>query len=173
MYSLEIQNDDVYLKNIRFHDLERILEWYNRVDDFQYATGVDSCMTLDMLTQRYMSAASSSNDFFVGIYNRESTMVGILKGRIQSKGRPALWISCIAIDSLHQNKGYGRAAVNLMLDHFKAVRGIQTAYLAVVEDNLHGRAFWAGQKFKILKKIDKHVRIQGKTHNVIIMFKTL
>lgn len=174
MFSLNIQNDDLYFRDIKPEHLPLILNWYNRVDDFRYATGIDIPISLGTLTQKYAEVAICKNEFFVGIYSiKEDKMIGILKGRLRYNDKDAVWISSIVIDSVFQQKGYGKSAIKLLLDYLKINYKIRCAYLAVIEVNMQGRKFWIKQNFRELRKIDNHLKLHDKNQNVIIMYKRL
>ncbi len=170
MYSLNIQNETVYFRDIKIEHLPHILHWYNKVDDFKFATGIDEPMTLDCLKRKYAEVSISSNEFFVGIYARaEGKMVGILKGRLSYRERDSAWISSIAIDLVYQNKGFGSSSIQLLLDHLKFKCQIRDIYLAVIEENIRGVSFWNKHNFKAMRKIDNHIKLQNRFQNAIIM----
>ena len=174
MFTLNVQNDVVFLRDIKSDNLPYILKWYNKVDDFKFATGIDVPISLETLTRKYAEVAICSNEFFVGVYTRkDNKMVGILKGMLKYKNRDAMWISSIAVDINHQKMGYGRAAVELLLKHLSVGNGIRSAYLAVVEENTQGRAFWNKLNFRELRRIENHLKLQDKQRNVIIMYRQL
>jgi len=70
MYSLNIKNDSIYLKDVEIEQLPEILKWYNNVDDFSFATGVDRPIVLKDLKLRYTEAAICSREFFAVYMNR-------------------------------------------------------------------------------------------------------
>ena len=174
MYSLEIENEEIYFKNIRPGDLPVVLEWYNRTDDFKYATGVDTPMTLEDLAGKYAEVAISCNEFFAGIYTKkQDMMIGLLKGSLKYKRKDAVWIRSIVIDTSHQNMGYGSLTVALLLKHLKTASNIENAYLAVLEENIKGRAFWSKNGFSEMRRVDNHLYLQDKRRNIIIMYKKI
>lgn len=174
MLSLNIQAQNINFKDIKFEHLPQILNWYNKIDDFKFATGIDHPMTLEMLIWKYSEMSNCTNEFFVGIYcPYEQKMIGILKGRLEFENNYSVWISSIVIDSLYQNKGYGSVAINVLLDHLKRFNNIRDAYLAVVEVNNHGICFWNKNNFCKVKKIQNHIKLQNKQQNIIIMHKIL
>jgi ribosomal protein S18 acetylase RimI-like enzyme len=174
MFSLNIQNDVVYFRDIKLEHLPYILNWYNKVDDFKFATGIDSPITYETMKKKYAEVAICSNEFFVGIFNKsESKMIGILKGRLHYNEKDAVWISSIAIDSKYQSKGYGSIALNLLLSYLKDRNIIKCVYLAVIEENDQGRRFWTKHGFKTLRKIVNHIKLQDRQQNAIIMFRQL
>ena len=172
MFSLNIGGEKIFFSDIKLEHLPLILKWYNKVDDFKFATGIDHPISLEQLTKKYAEVAICSNEFFVGINTRdENVMVGILKGRLEYKSKHIVWISSIVIDPDYQNRGLGSAAIELLLNHLKAYCSVKTAYLAVIEENVHGRAFWLKHGFQEMRKIENHLRLQDKQQNVYIMNK--
>jgi ribosomal protein S18 acetylase RimI-like enzyme len=173
MFPLNMSCDFIYFKDIKLEHLPYILKWYNKVDDFKFATGIDTPITLEVLTQKYAEVAICGDEFFTGIYNKEEKMIGILKGRLKYKNRDAVWISSIVIDTEYQHRGYGRVVINLLLNYLKEKNKVRGVYLAVVEENLQGRTFWLKQSFKELRRIENHLKLQDKQRNVIIMYKQI
>lgn len=173
MVSLNIQNDVVYFRDVKFNDLPKVLGWYNKVDDFKFATGIDFPIELETLEQKYSKVVISKNDFFVGIYNADEEMIGILKGSIKHEKENVMWVSSIVIDPSFQNRGYGSQSVELLFSHLKGSNNINEVFLAVIEDNILGKAFWQKHNFTELRKIQNHVKLQHKPQNVIIMHKKL
>ncbi|MCX8131745.1 MAG: GNAT family N-acetyltransferase [Clostridia bacterium] len=172
MFSLNIQNDAIFFKDIKLEHLPYILQWYNKVDDFKFATGIDTPMTLEMLTKKYAEVAICSNEFFVGIFDRcESKMIGILKGRLHYKEKDAVWISSLAIDSQYQRRGFGSSALSLLLSYLKQKNMVKSVYLAVIEENIQGKSFWAKHNFQVLRKIEKHIKLHDRQQNAIIMYR--
>jgi len=174
MFSLNIENDCLYFKDIKPEDLPRILKWYNNADEYGFATGMGRNISLEMLSRKYAEAAICSDEFFVGIYiKKNDIMIGILKGRLGYKNRDAIWISSIVIDSSFQNMGYGSMSIDLLLSYMKTHNKIKNAYLVVVEDNLAGKRFWQKQKFQELRIVEKYLELQDKRKNVILMHKCI
>lgn len=170
MYSLNIKNESIYLKDVEINQLPEILKWYNKVDVFSFATGIDTPIVLRDLKLRYTEAAICSREFFCCIYKAgRSQMIGILKGTFQKEKDGSIWINSIIIDPKYQNMGYGGMVLDLILNHFKSNKGIKHAYLAVVEDNKQGRAFWTKHNFKEIKTIKNHLKLQDRYWDVIIM----
>lgn len=172
MVNLNIQNDAVCFRDIKFKDLPKILGWYNKVDDFKFATGIDFPIELEVLKQKYSEVVISKNEFFVGIYD-SGEMIGILKGSIKHEKENIMWIRSIVIESSLQNRGYGSQSINLLLRHMKERNNITEVYLAVIEDNIQGKAFWRKHNFAELRKIQNHLKLQDKPQNVVIMYKKL
>jgi len=172
MFTLNIKNRNVLLKDIKPEQLPLLLKWYNNIEDFSYATGIDTPITMEKLACKYAEVAICSNEFFAGIYLvDEKKMIGIVKGSLKHKEKNSVWISSIVIDAQYQRKGYGRETITLLLDFLKTNNGIKDALLSVIEDNLKGRAFWRRLGFSELKEMENHIRLHNTLQNVIIMHK--
>ena len=174
MFPLNMQNDLLRFMDIKLEHLPRILKWYNKVDEFKYATGIDTEITLQELHKKYAEVAICSNEFFTGIYTcHGNELIGILKGRVRYENRDAVWISSIVIDTEFQGAGYGTAALELLLGYLKKYYKIKTAYLAVVEENTQGRAFWDKMDFKEIRVIENHFKLNDRHQDVIILGRQL
>jgi RimJ/RimL family protein N-acetyltransferase len=174
MFNLNIHNDYLFFRDIKVDQLSQILDWYNKVEDFKFATGIDTPITLDILMRKYAEVAICKDEFFVGIYIIEQPrMIGILKGRLKYKSKDTVWISSIVIEPASQNKGFGSMAIHLLLEHLKMKHHVKSVYLAVIEENIPGRSFWFKNNFLALRKIENHLKLQERHQNVIIMHKEI
>ena len=174
MLRLNIANNQLRFMDIKPEMLPEVLKWYNNVDEFKYATGIDKPIDMGCMLQKYEEVAICSSEFFVGIYaDRREKMIGILKGRLKSGKTPIVWISSIVIDPALQGKGYGSQALAMLLEYLRQNSCIQSAYIAVVEENGHGLRFWDKNGFRFVRKIEKHMLIDDKKQNVVIMRKAI
>jgi len=172
--TLNIQSDYLRFNDIKHENLEEILKWYNDVDKFMFATGIDTPVTLETLNQKYSEVIICRDEFFVGIYSsKEENMVGVLKGRLQDKNNDSVWISSIVIDPCYQKTGIGSMSIDLLLGHLSENYDIKNAFLAVIEENIAGIAFWKKQNFCELRRIQNHLKLGDKKHNVIVMHRCL
>lgn len=174
MFSLNLKNGVLHFKDIKKENLPQILRWYNKVDEFRFATGVDEPISLEKLTQKYAEVSICSTEFFVGIYlNKENRMIGILKGSLKYIEKDAIWINSLVIDTGYQHYGYGSSAIDMLLSYLKENYEIRNVYLGVVEENIQGRSFWRKNSFLPLRVIESHIKMQNKWQNVIIMYRKL
>jgi len=174
MFPLNIRNDEISFFDIKLEHLPLILEWYNKVDDFKFATGLDAPISLAELTRRYAEVAVCGSEFFVGIYSfAEKRMVGILKGSVGLTHKDAVWIGSIVIGTGFQKRGFGSLAVKMLLQHMKNSCRIREAYLAVIESNMQGRAFWMKNGFKELREMGKRIKLHNTFQSVIIMHRVI
>jgi RimJ/RimL family protein N-acetyltransferase len=174
MLSMNIQSQYVYLKDISYDDLERIVTWYKSVEHFKYATGKDAPVEINELASIYKESVESDSEFFVGVYKKENNqMIGILKGKLEAKHENKVWVRTIVIDPHYQRKGYGRESINLGFLYLKNCKNVSEVYLAVAEENFKGRKFWEALGFNLYKRMFSCIKIADKQCNVLIMQKNL
>jgi len=170
MYPLNIDGEELYLRDLKINDLPNLLKWYNNIDDFSLATGVYKPITLKEILERYFKCQSTSKDFFAGIYIRKSgEMIGVLKGWLDCEKDLSAWINSIIIDPGFQRKGYGSKTVNLFIRHVKECCNVKRVYLSVAEENFKGMSFWKQQSFREVKKISKDRDSVSKCKSIVIM----
>ena len=76
----------------------------------------------------------------------DDTMVGFIMAQyIPAEQMPYIWR--LMIDASHQGKGYGKAAMQLMLDHLKAIPGCQRIGISYVPENDTARQLYAALGF--------------------------
>lgn len=174
MYRLNAYNNIIAVRDIMACDLPHILKWYNMVDEFRYATGLDRPITLEGLADRYKKILASPDEFFAGIYlSAGSELIGMIKGKLKEPGKDAVWISSIAVDTAYRKRGFGKAAINLLLGSLRSEINVSNAYLAVAEENLPGIAFWKSVNFREINRINNHTSLSGEKRNVIIMYRKI
>lgn len=72
----------------------------------------------------------------------DETMVGFIMGQyIPAEQMPYIWR--LMIDVSHQGKGYGKAAMQLMLDHLKAIPDCQRIGISYMPENDTARQLYA------------------------------
>jgi len=172
MVSLNFKNERVSFLNIVNDDLEQLLDWYNKLDQFMFATGVDRYLTLDEMQKKINEAAVSGYDFFVWIINEQGYKIGILKGSMKYQEKDSLWINSILIDSQFRGMGYGRTVIESLIDYCRISFGLEKVLVSVIEDNTGAVAFWEKIGFYTVKKLEKHVLLGEKMRDVIIMQKS-
>ncbi len=171
MFSVNVQNNIVALRDICQEQLGSILSWYNMTEDFRFATGVEVPVELEDLEYRLLQKASGDLDFLLGIYSFfEDKMVGVVTGKIAGS---VLWVNTLAVGLEFQRKGYGSISVDLLLKHMAVFAGVRSAYLAVADKNVKGRGFWLRNGFKDAKQACSKVTLDGIRYRVIIMQKRL
>ncbi len=173
MVDLGLKTDKLTFINIGKDDLQTVLEWYNRVEDYMFGTGIDKPMTMRELAAKYIETAVSSCDFYVWISTSDNEKVGIIKGSIKCQEKNSIWINSLIIDPLHRKKGYGRSAVDAMVSHVSRYRKVTKIFVSVVEDNTDGMLFWKSIGFSEVKRIENHISLAGRLRGAVIMSKSL
>jgi RimJ/RimL family protein N-acetyltransferase len=173
MIDISYRDEKLSFVNICKDDLTEVLNWYNSIQDYMYGTGIDKPITSKEIKDRFIETAISTHDFFAWIASSEYIRVGIIKGSVKSQDNEAIWINSLLIRSEYRRKGYGRNAVNKLIDYIERFHNIKRAFVSVVEDNKGGLDFWSKLGFKKTKHLDKHVTLAGVQRDVIIMCKQL
>jgi diamine N-acetyltransferase len=75
------------------------------------------------------------------IYEDEMMVGFIMAQYIPTAPMPYIWR--LMIEASHQGKGYGKAAMNLMLDHLKAISGCQRIAISYAPENQTARQLYA------------------------------
>lgn len=169
MLTIDLKNKKIGLKNITRDDLEEVLAWYNRYDEYMFATGFDREITLNELKNKYLETVISTYDFFVWIINSEEKKIGILKGSIRYQEEDSLWINSIIIDSDFRRKGYGRCAIESLIDYASGIFRLKKIFVSVAADNVEALKFWENIGFSSIKKIEKHILLGGIMRDILIM----
>lgn len=171
MISLNICGKRTRFKNVSKEDISELLNWYNNIDDFKYATGVDKLLTIEEMSQKFAETALSSYDFFSWIMDRTGEKIGIIKGSFRYKEKDSVWINSILIDACNRRKGYGKDAVEALLSYSKDHFGLNKVYISVIEENKEGVCFWKSLGLKEFKRMEKHIELNSEKMNVIIMYR--
>lgn len=76
----------------------------------------------------------------------DETMVGFIMAQyIPTEPMPYIWR--LMIDASHQGKGYGRAAMHLMLEHLKTISGAPRIAISYLPENEAARHLYASLGF--------------------------
>ena len=173
MINLEYKDEKIAFVNIRKNDLPMVLKWYNNVDEYMFATGIDKPLTLNELKKRYLETAISHYDFFAWLVNDNNDKIGVIKGSIKQKEKDSIWINSLLVDLKYRKNGYGRCAVDALVKYIKQHLVMNKVYVSVVEDNLNGIIFWNKIGFLKLRQMDKHIILAGIPRDIIIMYKEI
>lgn len=174
MLILDIDDAVLEFNNVSGNDLPGLLNLYNNVDDYKFATGLDKPLTLKELYHKYAETLVCKDEFFIGIeLKKDSDLIGIIKGGVNNKVKNALWINSVIIDKKHQNKGYGKRAISKLIDYFKYNYRIDKTFISVVEENKNAKEFWSKLGFVELRKMDNHIMLDNIKQDVVIMGKEL
>ncbi|WHH60439.1 GNAT family N-acetyltransferase [Petroclostridium sp. X23] len=174
MLSINIDSEDVIIKDIKRRELERILGWYNYTEAYKYATGIDCPIGMRDIVEKYLEVVYNNSEFFVGIHLKDhNSMIGLIKGRLKSEEATAIWLNSILIDTEYQQLGYGRKSLEMLSLYFKSRYNINRVYISVIEKNRKGVDFWIRNNFQLVRKIMNHIVIDGKGQDVILMKKDI
>lgn len=157
MHSFRISNEIILIKKIDKENIDKLLEWYvYDSDPYKYATGVIDKKTSILQLKSMLDSLNDEGNFLAGIYlSNSNVMIGMLKGSINFKKEPLLWINVFLIDKQYQNKGYGTSAVCMLFSFFKENYNISRSLISVSECNSKAISFWEKLGFKEYKRINE------------------
>ena len=173
MINLKFEDEKIAFINIRKNDLPLVMEWYNNIEEYMFATGIDKPLTLEEIKKKYLETAISHYDFFAWLVNYNNDKIGIIKGSIKQKENDSIWINSLLVDYKYRKNGYGRCTVEALVKYIKQHLILNKIYVSVVEDNLNGVIFWKKNGFSKLKHIEKHIILAGIPRDIIIMCKEI
>lgn len=171
MFSLNISNDEIYFRNAKLTQIQKLHKWYNRIDEYKFATGVNSQISFDDMLKEYFNILSSKEEFFAAVYNLSNEMVGILKGRF-ILNKKVVWIKVLIIKTQFQGRGYGKKAVDLLLDYF-IKKDVKNIYLTVAKQNKMAYNFWIKQGFGEVKEIKKYINLSEENFKLLVWQKDI
>lgn len=90
----------------------------------------------------------------VGIYD-EDTLVGFaMYGCFHEQGEKRVWLDRFLIAKEHQNKGYGKAAVLLLVSQLVEEYQVQKVFLSVYEENTNAISLYQEIGFAFNGEVD-------------------
>ncbi len=176
MLTLNIQMDNLILKDITNEDLRNVMDLYNQNDLNIYATGIDRRMSLKDIKEKYLEVLVNSHEFFTGIFremNGSVKIVGVIKGRIDYENSEEAWISSILIDNRYQRLGIGTKAVTAIIDALNRSYDVKRFYIGMIDGNDIGRCFWQKLEFSYFRTIEQYIRLKNFAADFIIMKKEI
>lgn len=174
MIDIEINDDIICFENIKKDDYSMVLEWYNDIDEYKFATGIDVPIKIEKLHKKFREVLISELEFFVGIYMKDSKKcIGVVRGGVNTKFQDSLWINSIIIDKAYQRKGYGSRTIKLIIEFFEVHYNILNAYISVVDKNIKAKCFWENMNFIMFREMNNHLIIDNEKQNVLILKKQL
>ncbi|MDF2841067.1 MAG: Acetyltransferase family protein [Clostridia bacterium] len=178
MLTINLNNENLFFKDIRKDNLQEVLKLYNQNEINMYATGIDGPMSYEDINQKYLEVLVNSHEFFAGIFtcnlgNIENKMIGVIKGRIDYDNNEEAWISSLLIDSSYQKIGIGTKAVGAILKMLNNTYDIKSVMIGTLSGNNIGREFWRKIGFNYIRTIQQYIKLNNKTEDFIIMKKDL
>jgi RimJ/RimL family protein N-acetyltransferase len=172
MMPIDTYDDTLCIKTIEKEDFTMLLEWYNQIDKYKYATGLDSPISLEQLNEKYLETLVNTQEFYLIIYLKgENIKIGNIKGHMGYNKPNQCWITSMLIDENYQSRGLGTKAINLLFDYLKNRLSINDFYASVMEENKMGVHFWLKNGFKKVRVAKDFFRFDGKYQNAYIMNK--
>lgn len=170
MLNIHYQGRNVVLKNLVEKDLLKVFIWYNDIEEFGYATGFDTKISMEKLLFLYEQIVKDEKKFLTGIYqNNTNVFLGIIKGTLIKGKKGVVWINSIIIDKKHQEKGYGRESIRLLSEYFQIKQEFEEFYISVAKKNKKGEAFWQKLGFDYTETLQNHLKRNEDLEKILIM----
>lgn len=174
MLSVNIDYEQLIIKDIKRRDLPYIIRWYNGKDEYKYATGLNAPIFLPQLTEKYLALTYAGSEFYVGIYLKcTGEMIGLIKGCVRKDSQTVLWIYSIIIDKQYRRQRYATMSLDAIITYLKQHASICKVYISVVENNMSGIKFWDANGFIVAKKMSKQLKVDKKQRDILVMYKVL
>lgn len=92
----------------------------------------------------------------VGIYEEEILVGFAMYGLWEEHDKSRVWMDRILIDQRYQGKGYGKEALNLLIDRIFEEYGCDKIYLSIHPENAGAEHLYLKLGFRFNGKVDEH-----------------
>lgn len=117
-------NMNINFKDINNENIEKVKGLKIKKNQEGFIETVDECLKEASLYKAWHPVA---------IYNYDEVIGFAMYGSFGPNKHT--WIDRILIDDKQQNKGFGKAAMKLLIDIVSQIYGVDTIYLSIVEEN--------------------------------------
>lgn len=161
----------VFLRSLELDDVEIIYRWHNDAELYNSLLNPFRSVSLAVVEEwlrKKQSYSSNEINWAICLMNN-SLHIGNIYLRnidwISRHGELNIFIG----DSEQRSKGYGRAAVSLLIEYALQDLGLQRLYLSVLADNIPAIKMYEKCGFKTEGKLRKHAFKDGQFKDVLIM----
>lgn len=148
MIPVNISFEDYEITNIKYEDLNDVLNCINQNHENIKALGRSTPLSMENIRQRYMETLINSMEFFCGIYFKKQ-VVGILKGRIEVKSLNELWLLSLLLTEEHRQKGLGSKILKYTEEYFESSYCVEKFCVVIMEGNNEGQRFWKRNNYML------------------------
>lgn len=161
----------VYLRAIDEGDLEPVHAWHNDPD--LYASLVGTFVPTNLSTERAwlqrVSAWSAEARNFALCAREDDRLIGLCYLREIDWTHRRTELHILIGDARNRGRGFGRAAVDLLLDHAFDTLGLARVYLHVLAANAAARRLYAACGFLEEGRLRGHAFKDGRWEDVLVM----
>jgi len=163
---------NIILRPLKIDDLEKVNEWRNNLELIKMTQGIRFPKTIEMDRDWFENALKdkSNNNIYFGIDEIEKNeFIGIIQLTNIDYISGTCVIGISIGDKSKRGKGYSMEAQKLLYEYAFKMLNIRkiTSYVAVY-NNISIKMFEKGG-FKEEGKLQKHIFIDGKYHDVVIL----
>ncbi|NMM64527.1 GNAT family N-acetyltransferase [Clostridium sp. P21] len=165
MLDIEVKFHDIEISNINKEDLEQVQKWMELQKSFlREETDADD------LKERFLESYISECEFFLKI-NKNSKLIGILKGRLEFKNPSEAWIWFFYLDDNYRNTELTNATARNIMKYFYSEYGVNIFLTRIIKDDIESINFWKGLEFKSIRIVKNFYKIHDEYKDMIIMKK--
>ncbi|QGU94904.1 GNAT family N-acetyltransferase [Clostridium bovifaecis] len=141
MFYINLEIQDIKISSIEKEDLEKVYQWLSCEDSF---------IEYRQFYERFLEYYLSECEFFLKI-NKNSNLIGIIKGKVEFKNPNEVWLSYFILESRMRNQGIGSEILNGIINYFFKDCGIVKFYVKVKENNFKSLVFLRKNNFSPIK----------------------
>ena len=166
MFNIDIEFDDVSIRNVEKEDIFKIENWVNNQQGFNIEAGVN--YGTREFYERYLEYCVSEGEYFLKVLCG-SELIGIIKGRIEFKNPNEVWIMCYLIEISLYDADLSTTIINEFLEHLYKNYGICNFYTFVSANNYKMLKLWKNNKFEISRVTNSFFEINNKDQDILIL----
>jgi len=169
-YFKKMVGERCYLSPMSLEDAEKYTEWFNDLEVAIFLETISSVITLDNEKKGIERMTSSSNDYpFAIVVKKNDQLIGNCGlhrvNFIQGTATLGIFIG----DKAYWSKGFGREAVQLVLDFGFNILNLHNIMLYVFEYNKRGIKCYERCGFKEIGRRREARRVGGKWYDSVLL----
>ncbi|WP_125152615.1 GNAT family N-acetyltransferase [Clostridium rectalis] len=169
MLDVNLSFDNINILNIDKNDLVDAYELIQRDQEY-FRNSFASSRDLKELYERFLECYISENEFFLKL-NKSSKLIGLLKGRLEFKSVPEMWIWYFVLDPTLRSTYFGSNLLNEIIGYFKNQYGVKEFYTTTEKSNINAINFFKNNGYDILRISRNFYNINGEYKDMIILKK--
>lgn len=168
---------DITLREVREQDLAIIVQLYNDVETFKFATGIESPTDIGTVELQYHFAQIDPTRYLLGICSLEPSsgrelMVGVIDVLIDHPEESWATIGLFLVASEWQRKGVGTRAAEILEKDLHERFGTQGCRVGLLAHEGAPAAFWLKLGYEVTQVEHNHTLIEGSPRDLIWLTKS-
>ena len=168
-YIKKIKGDNVYLSPISLDDTE---QYTHMINDLKVSVGIGHPAYINIMDyereREFLNSIKDGKIFAVRLIENDELLGNIELFNVNILQKNA-YLGIMLGNPEYQRKGYGKEAINLILDYGFSFLNLYSVSLTVFEYNEVAYNLYKKVGFKEIGRLRKRVEIMGKRYDEIIM----